>query len=464
MIPMSAQPSHLNEEAQAVQAMIPLDRYRIRSLLGRGGMATVWLAEDVRNGGPVAIKTLKQEYSQDREYRQRFRNEAVAAHSVKSPNTVRLMDHRESSVGCLIIMEYIRGESVAQVLTRLGTIPEHLSIDVLEQAAHGLSAIHAAGLVHRDIKPGNILVTPEGLVKITDFGIAKAPEDTALTRTGMVVGTAQYVSPEQARGENVEPSSDVYSLGCVAYEMLAGQRPFTGDSSVAVALAHINDAPPALPPTVHPHVRELVGIMLRKDPARRYADGRELALAVREVRSGRRPPQPAGARPSVHMQSNAANPATQELGAMTRVPPRPMPATGQRPVQATGQRPVQGTGQRPVQVPPPVQQPQKAPARQKAPRRKARGGCLSTLVKTTLFLMLLFIIAFIVLVALAQNMGFFDGLQQAWNTLRWQGIQPLLQQTGNYLQQFIDTSLESVPVQLPDSVPDIAGLTEGTVP
>lgn len=453
---MSAQPSHLNEEAQAVQAMIPLDRYRIRSLLGRGGMATVWLAEDVRNGGPVAIKTLKQEHSQDREYRQRFRNEAVAAHSVKSPNTVRLMDHRESSAGCLIIMEYIRGESVAQVLTRLGTIPEHLSVDVLEQAAHGLSAIHAAGLVHRDIKPGNILVTPEGLVKITDFGIAKAAEDTALTRTGMVVGTAQYVSPEQARGENVEPSSDVYSLGCVAYEMLAGQRPFTGDSSVAVALAHINNAPPALPPTVNPHVRELVGIMLRKDPARRYADGRELALAVREVRSGKRPPQPAGARPSVHMQSNAANPATQELGAMTRVPPRPLPATGQRPVHATGQRP--------VPVPPVVPQPQKVPARQKAPRQKARGGCLSSLVKTTLFLILLFVIAFIVLVALAQNIGFFDGLQQAWNTFRWQGIQPLLQQTGNYLQQFIDTSLEPVPDQLLESIPGLADLTEGTAP
>lgn len=323
--------------------------YHIRRLLGRGGMSTVWLADDTSNGNLVAIKLLNQEFSDNQEFRQRFRNEASAARSVSSPNVVKIVTYEEGSAAhhgaCYIVMEYIRGESLSQVLQRRHTLPEHLLLDVLEQTAHGLSAIHAANLIHRDIKPGNLLVTPEGTVKITDFGIAKAAEAVPLTRTGMVVGTAQYVSPEQAQGRQVTPATDIYSLGCVAYEMAAGSRPFQGDSTVAVAVAHINEAPPALAPTVNPHIRELIGIMLRKDPQRRYADGRELAQAVLRVRAGHRPPQPRGVTPTVHRQSNAANPATSELGAMTR-PPAPAPAptqAAQAPEPRTEKVPVQST-------------------------------------------------------------------------------------------------------------------------
>lgn len=323
----------LDAEGRAVQEMLGASRYRIRNVLGRGGMSTVWLADDLSAGGrPVAVKVLNRELGDDDEFRQRFRNEASAARSVDSPNVVAIYSHDEPGRGadgpCYIVMEYIRGESLADVLRRRRTLPEHLALDVVEQTAHGLSAIHAGDLIHRDIKPGNLLVTPEGTVKITDFGIAKAAEAVPLTRTGMVVGTAQYVSPEQAQGKQVTPATDVYSLGCVAYEMVAGRRPFAGDTTVAVAVAHINEPPPALPQTVHPHIRELIGIMLRKDPDRRYADGRELAKAVRSVRQGNRPPQPAGVQPSIHRQSDAAHPATSELGALTEPGLRRSPETG----------------------------------------------------------------------------------------------------------------------------------------
>ncbi|HJG58314.1 serine/threonine-protein kinase [Corynebacterium xerosis] len=373
-------PGSPDVELDNVQATLGTSRYRVRSLLGRGGMSSVWLADDLAAGDrPVAVKILNRELGDDAEFRQRFRNEASAARSVDSPNVVAIHSHEEPGPGaagpCYIVMEYIRGESLADVLRRRRTLPEHLALDVVEQTAHGLSAIHAADLIHRDIKPGNLLVTPEGTVKITDFGIAKAAEAVPLTRTGMVVGTAQYVSPEQAQGKQVTPSTDVYSLGCVAYEMVAGRRPFAGDTTVAVAVAHINEPPPALPQTVHPHIRELIGIMLRKDPARRYADGRELAKAVLQVRQGHRPPQPAGVQPQVHRQSDAAHPATSELGALTE--PGLRRPTEMRTGQFAG---APGhTAARPAQRGPAAAAPAAAPRRKPA-RKKSNAGLWLTLI------------------------------------------------------------------------------------
>ncbi|MFD5868985.1 serine/threonine-protein kinase [Corynebacterium sp. NPDC060344] len=369
----------LDAEAAAVQEALGTSRYRIRSVLGRGGMSTVWLADDLTAGDrPVAVKVLNRELGDDEEFRQRFRNEASAARSVDSPNVVAIHSHDEPGPGadgpCYIVMEYIRGESLADVLRRRRTLPEHLALDVVEQTAHGLSAIHAGDLIHRDIKPGNLLVTPEGTVKITDFGIAKAAEAVPLTRTGMVVGTAQYVSPEQAQGKQVTPATDVYSLGCVAYEMAAGRRPFAGDTTVAVAVAHINEPPPALPQTVHPHIRELIGIMLRKDPARRYADGRELAQAVLRVRQGHRPPQPAGVQPSTHRQSDAAHPATSELGALTSPALRQPPETGLLGAGAAG---AAATGRTRAHD---VARPDRRPAPRPQRRKKSNAGLWMTLI------------------------------------------------------------------------------------
>ena len=280
---------------ERLQQLIGPD-YTLKWIIGHGGMSTVWLADDVNNGNrEVAIKVLRPEFSDNSEFLSRFRNEALAAEKIDSDNVVQTYDYREITDAadhtfCFIVMEYVPGESLADRLVRDGVVPEEDALDIFEQVAHGLSVIHSLGMVHRDIKPGNILITDSGHVKITDFGIAKAAAAVPLTRTGMVVGTAQYVSPEQAQGQKVSPASDVYSLGVVGYEMLAGRRPFNGDSSVSVAIAHINQAPPQLPQTVTGPARELIGIALRKDPQRRFSDGQELERAVSAVRLGQRPP------------------------------------------------------------------------------------------------------------------------------------------------------------------------------
>lgn len=286
------------DNKEHLQALIGED-YQLQWIVGHGGMSTVWLADDVRNDREVALKVLRPEFSDNNEFLSRFRNEAKAAESIDSENVVATYDYRElednGRTFCYMALEYIRGESLADLLAREGALPETLALDVMEQASHGLSVIHHMGLVHRDIKPGNLMITQNGQVKITDFGIAKAAAAVPLTRTGMVVGTAQYVSPEQAQGYEVGPSSDVYSLGVVGYEMLAGKRPFSGDSSVSVALAHISQAPEPLSTSISAPTRELIGMALRKDPNTRFVDGNEFTNAISAVRQGQRPPQPKSA-------------------------------------------------------------------------------------------------------------------------------------------------------------------------
>lgn len=313
-----------SDNKEHLQALIG-DDYQLQWIIGHGGMSTVWLADDVRGDREVAIKVLRPEFSDNTEFLSRFRNEAQSAESITSENVVATYDYRElednGRTFCFMALEYVRGESLADLLAREGALPETLALDVMEQAAHGLAVIHRMGLVHRDIKPGNLMITQNGQVKITDFGIAKAAAAVPLTRTGMVVGTAQYVSPEQAQGLDVTPASDVYSLGVVGYEMLAGKRPFSGDSSVSVALAHISQAPEPLSTSISAPARELIGISLRKDPTTRFADGNELTNAVSAVRNGQRPPQPKSAAlapmaaepspsASTEMLASVANPKT----------------------------------------------------------------------------------------------------------------------------------------------------------
>ncbi|MDO5032151.1 serine/threonine-protein kinase [Corynebacterium sp.] len=304
-----------------LQALIGED-YQLQWIIGHGGMSTVWLADDVRNDREVAIKVLRPEFSDNNEFLSRFRNEAESAESIHSENVVATYDYRElednGRMFCFMALEYVRGESLADLLARENSLPETLALDVMEQAAHGLSAIHHMGLVHRDIKPGNLMITQNGQVKITDFGIAKAAAAVPLTRTGMVVGTAQYVSPEQAQGMEVTPASDVYSLGVVGYEMLAGRRPFSGDSSVSVALAHISQAPEALSTSISAQTRELIGITLRKDPQTRFADGNELTNAVSAVRAGKRPPQPKSAALAPLAQEPSPSASTEMLANMAQ--------------------------------------------------------------------------------------------------------------------------------------------------
>lgn len=276
------------------------DRYRLQRLIATGGMGQVWEALDTRLNRRVAVKVLKAEFSADPTFRQRFRTEAQTTAQLNHSGIAGIYDYGETydpSAGetSYLVMELVQGEPLNAVLSRLGKLSVSQGLDMLEQTGRALEAAHVAGVVHRDVKPGNILVTPTGQVKITDFGIAKAVDASPVTKTGMVMGTAQYIAPEQAVGEDATSASDVYSLGVVGYEALAGKRPFTGDGAITVAMKHVRETPPPLPPEVPPNVRELIEITIGKDPQLRYASGGEFADAVAAVRAGHRPPPPKGA-------------------------------------------------------------------------------------------------------------------------------------------------------------------------
>lgn len=276
------------------------DRYRLIRLIATGGMGQVWEAIDTRLNRRVAVKVLKAEYSDDPEFTARFRTEAQTTAKLNNPGIANVFDYGETpdraGGGPLayLVMELVDGEPLNSVISRLGRLSLTNTLDMLEQTGRALQAAHSAGLVHRDVKPGNILITPAGQVKITDFGIAKAVDAAPVTQTGMVMGTAQYISPEQATGDEATAASDVYSLGVVGYEALTGRRPFLGDGAITVAMKHIRETPPPLPANIPASVRELIDITLSKDPKQRYANGGEFADAVAAVRAGRRPPPPGG--------------------------------------------------------------------------------------------------------------------------------------------------------------------------
>lgn len=310
-------------------------RYRLQRLIATGGMGQVWEAVDNRLGRRVAVKVLKGEFSSDPEFIERFRAEARTTAMLNHPGIASVHDYGETDMNgegrtAYLVMELVNGEPLNSVLKRTGRLSLRHALDMLEQTGRALQIAHTAGLVHRDVKPGNIMITPTGQVKITDFGIAKAVDAAPVTQTGMVMGTAQYIAPEQALGHDATPSSDVYSLGVVGYEAVSGRRPFTGDGALTVAMKHIKEPPPPLPADLPPNVRELIEITLVKNPGMRYRSGGPFADAVAAVRAGRRPPRPhqsaAGrAAPSAipsGAQTRAAADLTQRGGAARR------PATG----------------------------------------------------------------------------------------------------------------------------------------
>jgi serine/threonine-protein kinase len=276
-------------------------RYEITSPIATGGMGEVWRARDRVLDRVVAAKVLRSEFTGDPSFVARFRNEARHTAALSHPNIASVYDYGETEDDrnpgqrlAFLVMELVEGEPLVTILHEEGRLPVDWTLHVLGQAADGLSAAHAAGVVHRDIKPGNLIVRPDGVVKLTDFGIARARDATPLTRTGMVVGTAQYLSPEQAQGFEVTSASDVYSLGVVGYECLTGSRPFDGTSQVAIALAHINRPPPPLPAEVPLAVRQLLERALQKQPEERFDDGAAFAAAIRAVAGAIGSPAPAG--------------------------------------------------------------------------------------------------------------------------------------------------------------------------
>ena len=264
-------------------------RYELGSLLASGGMGRVWRARDTVLNRAVAVKILRSEFTDDPGFRTRFRSEAQHAAVMVHPNIASVFDYGEVAAPgtqetvAYLVMELVDGESLAHLLRRERRLGPELTLSIVRQTAAALAAAHAAGIVHRDIKPGNVLVAPDGIVKITDFGVAWSAASVPLTRTGQVIGTAHYLSPEQAQGDKAAPASDVYALGAVAYECLAGRRLFDGESSVQIVLRQIRDEPDPLPGDVPPELRELVMRALAKDPAVRYADGAALKAAADRV-------------------------------------------------------------------------------------------------------------------------------------------------------------------------------------
>lgn len=264
-------------------------RYRLTSRIATGGMGEVWRAEDTLLHRKVAVKVLKSELSSDQTFVERFRAEARNTAALSHPGIAAVHDYGEITDGdartAYLVMELVEGEPLSAILVH-GRLPVPRTLDIVGQAAAALEAAHRTGMVHRDVKPGNLLVGPDNTVKITDFGIARAADTVPLTQAGMVVGTAQYFAPEQAEGRHTTPASDVYSLGVVAYECLAGRLPFVADSSVAVAVMQIRDPAPPLPEDVPAPVRGLVARAMSKDPRRRFATGGEFAAAIRALHAG----------------------------------------------------------------------------------------------------------------------------------------------------------------------------------
>ena len=269
-------------------------RYELHRRLGRGGMAEVYLARDQLLDRPVAVKVLFPALATDQGFVERFRREAQAAANLQHPNIVSVFDWGEANGTYFIVMEYVEGHTLAEMLRDEGRLHPDRAAEITADIAAALGFAHRNRVVHRDVKPGNVLITRDGGVKVADFGIARALSDSTdqnLTKTGSVMGTATYFSPEQARGAPVDPRSDIYSLGCVLYEMTTGHPPFAGDSAVAIAYKHVQENPipprrydPALPETLEAITLKC----LAKNPANRYPGAQDLRADLRRFLDGSR--------------------------------------------------------------------------------------------------------------------------------------------------------------------------------
>jgi tRNA A-37 threonylcarbamoyl transferase component Bud32 len=270
-------------------------RYRLEAKLGSGGMSTVYLARDQTLDRPVAVKVMHREMSEQADQLERFRQEARSVAKFSHPNVVSVIDAGEDGGHPYIVFEYIEGETLKQRISRNGALDPQEAIAYAIEIARGLSVAHARNMVHRDIKPQNILIDHEGRAKLTDFGISRQLEQDGMTATGRVLGTTDYVAPEQAMGRKVDPRTDIYSLGVVLYEMLIGQVPFAADSQVGVAMKHVNEELPDVQrrrPDVSAAVALVVERATAKDPAERYQQVSEMiddlstALEVEAARAG----------------------------------------------------------------------------------------------------------------------------------------------------------------------------------
>ncbi|HEY3828529.1 MAG TPA: protein kinase [Solirubrobacteraceae bacterium] len=303
-------------------------RYRLESRLGFGGMSTVHLAFDGRLERRVAVKLLAEHLAEDPTFVSRFQREAQAAARLVHPNVVQVFDSGldERTGQHFIVMEYIEGQSCAEILRDFGWVDVEEAVSIVEQACEGLHYAHRNGVVHRDVKPGNLLRAQEGEVKLADFGIAKATEQSSITQVGSVLGTAAYLAPEQARGEEAGPSADLYALGVVAYQLISGRLPYEAASLTELALKQQREEPATLDTlvaAVSPELADAVAIALALDPRDRYRTAREMGHAVSNAQLGIAPTEPTAGAPERH-----ATEATTVLAAGTQAHGRPPARTG----------------------------------------------------------------------------------------------------------------------------------------
>ena len=339
-------------------------RYELERRLGVGGMSTVQLAMDTRLERYVAVKLLAEHLAEDSSFVSRFRREALAAARLVHPNIVQVFDFGldEATHRNFIVMEFVDGPSCAEILRERGTLPAAEAVDILGQSCRGLDYAHRHGVVHRDVKPGNLLLNPDGMVKLADFGIAKAAEQSDITKVGSVLGTAAYLAPEQARGEPAGPASDVYALGVVAYQLLAGRLPYDAASLTDLARLQETGPPPRLDEVasgVPPALALAVARALHRDPAERYADATDMETALRDGLRGR---APEGGTEATWAMSEDETSATRAMSATSATSAMPR------------ERSSQARRLEPLDEPPsPRRAPRRAPAAP-PPRRTRSGG------------------------------------------------------------------------------------------
>jgi serine/threonine-protein kinase len=262
-------------------------RYHLDRWIAAGGMGEVWQATDTLLEREVALKVLRREYAEEPLVRARFAAEARHAGALQHPNVASVLDYGEMPVEGqpplpFLVMELVDGQPLSDLLAGGRALPALVAADYVAQAADGLEAAHAIGIVHRDVKPSNLLVTPQGRVKVTDFGVARAADSASFTLTGHLVGTPHYLSPEQADGGSATAASDVYALGIVLYECLSGRKPFVGETAVTTALMHLRDPLPPLPSTVPEQLQRIVQVATAKDPSHRFRSAAAMASALRD--------------------------------------------------------------------------------------------------------------------------------------------------------------------------------------
>ncbi|RKN46406.1 serine/threonine-protein kinase [Micromonospora endolithica] len=336
------------------------NRYRLDERIASGGMGDVWRGTDQVLGRTVAVKSLLPALLDDPDFAERFRGEARTMATINHPGVVDIYDFGSDQQIAFLVMEYVEGDALSATLGRVGRLTPARTMALVAQAADALHAAHVKGIVHRDVKPGNLLVRPNGTLVLTDFGIARSDLVAQLTAAGSVLGTASYISPEQATGQVATAASDVYALGVVAYQCLAGRRPFEGDNALEIAMRHVRETPRPLPQDIPPQVRAVVERALAKDPAARWPSAAALAGVARQLKAqlsqqarsagNAGPVSPAPASPAappgraqVPPPSAPRSPVAHRPQGMAPQPPRP-PVAAPRPttVAPAAQRPPVG--------------------------------------------------------------------------------------------------------------------------